>query len=292
MTIDQDVGVMYIAEETSPEQNIVKDMKVHHDGDVFYVEFESCIHSFDVMNRNSRMYEAANIEQCLKTERIQHYLSHGGWFGEMNHPTPKYKDMPLAPERIRDIDMNNTSHKMLNPHVERNLLISKIQTDSGTAAGMNLARKMVQGFIPGFSCRAIATMNIKNSKPVVNVRQIITYDWVLFQSHREAEQITSVDNKFITKNPEGNKVVTTNHYVSEAADIAIPMKDLIGRISATDPNAQVLMESFDLDEDSVMGFTRSRKQMIIRDQDTNTIYCNINQSSKRLVDDFFRSFGK
>ena len=55
MTLDQDVGVMYLAEETSPEQNTVKDLKVHHDGDVFYVEFESCIHSFDVMNRNSRI---------------------------------------------------------------------------------------------------------------------------------------------------------------------------------------------------------------------------------------------
>lgn len=292
MTFDKDVGVMYLAEETSPEQNTVKDLKVHNDGDVFYVDFESCIHSFGVMNRNSRMYEAANIEECLKTERIQHYLSHGGWFGEMNHPTPKYKDQPLAPERIRDIDMENTSHKMLNPHIERNLLVSRIQSDAGTAAGMNLAKKMVQGFVPGFSCRAIATMTIKNSKPVVNVRQIITYDWVLFQSHREAEQIRSVDNKFITKSPDGNKVITNNHFINESSDIAIPMKDLIGRISNSDPNAQVMLEGFDLDIDSVMGFTPNRKNMIIRDQDSNTIYCGINQKSKRMVDDFFRSFGK
>ena len=292
MTLDKDVGVMYLAEETSPEQNTVKDHKVHNDGDVFYVDFESCIHSFGVMNRNSRMYEAANIEECLKTERIQHYLSHGGWFGEMNHPTPKYKDQPLAPERIRDIDMENTSPKMLNPHMERNLLVSRIQSDAGTAARMNLAKKMVQGFVPGFSCRAIATMTIKNSKPVVNVRQIITYDWVLFQSHREAEQIRSVENKFITKSPDGNKVLTNNHFVNESSDIAIPMKDLIGRISNSDPNAQVILEGFDLDIDSVMGFTPNRKNMIIRDQDSNTIYCGINQKSKRIVDDFFRSFGK
>ena len=94
----------------------------------------------------------------------------------MNHPTPKYKDRPLSPERIQDIDMTNTSHRMLNPHIEKNLLVSRIQSDAGTAAGMNLAKKMVQGFIPGFSCRAIASMMLENGKPVVNVRKIITYD--------------------------------------------------------------------------------------------------------------------
>ena len=41
-----------------------------------------------------------------------------------------------------------------------------------------------------------------------------------------------------------------------------------------------------------MGFSKNRKNMIIRDQDSNTIYCGINHKSKKLVDDFFRSYGK
>lgn len=279
---DRDMGFVYIAEQTSPDTNIVRNMDVVDRDGILYVDFESCLHSFDVMNRNTRMYEASNINECLQTERIQHYLSHGGWFGEQNHPTPKYKNQPLSPERIQDIDMDNTSHKMLNPHIEKNLLISRIQSDAGTAAGMNLARKMIQGFIPGFSCRAIAVMTLKNGKPVVNVRKIITYDWVLYQSHREAEQINKEDTKFIHKNPTIVSETTTE-------DIMIPLGEILEYVGKTDVNTQVIMESFDLSMDNLTGFSKDNKHIIIRDND-NMIYCGINPATRKKVNEYLASF--
>lgn len=279
---DRDMGFVYIAEQTSPNDNIVRNVDVVDRDGILYVDFESCLHSFDVMNRNTRMYEASNINECLQTERIQHYLSHGGWFGEQNHPTPSLKNQPLSPERIQDIDMNNTSHKMLNPHIEKNLLISRIQSDAGTAAGMNLARKMIQGFIPGFSCRAIAIMTLKNGKPVVNVRKIITYDWVLYQSHREAEQINKEDTKFVHKNPTVVSETTTE-------DIMIPLGEILEYVGKTDVNTQIIMESFDLSMDNLTGFSKDNKHIIIRDND-NMIYCGINPSTRKKVNEYLASF--
>ena len=46
-------------------QDAVQKLDVVNKNGVFYVDFESCLHSFDVINRNSRMYEASNIEECL-----------------------------------------------------------------------------------------------------------------------------------------------------------------------------------------------------------------------------------
>lgn len=282
---DKDMGFVYIAEQTSPDQNIVRNMDVVDRDGILYVDFESCLHSFDVMNRNTRMYEGSNINECLQTERIQHYLSHGGWFGEQNHPTPVYKNQPLSPERIQDIDMKNTSHKMLNPHIEKNLLVSRIQSDAGTEAGMNLARKMIQGFIPGFSCRAIAVMTLKGGKPVVNVRKIITYDWVLYQSHREAEQLHPETTKFVHK--------SATNLVNEASlvdgDVMIPLTEILECVGKTDVNTQVVMESFDLDQDSLVGFSKGNKHVIIRDNN-NMIYCNIDPSTRKRVNDYLRSF--
>lgn len=282
MKLDTSAGFMFIEEQTSPDVNVVKNFDVVDKNGVFFVDFETCLHSFDVINRNSRMYKANNIEKCLDTERIKSYLSHGGWYGEMNHPTPEYKDRPLSPERISDIKMDNTSHRMLNPHVEKNLLVSRVQSDAGTAAGMNLARKMVQGFIPGFSCRAIASLILEAGKPVVDVRKIITYDWVLYQSHREAEQIMTTPTKFI------NKAVNA---VTEAVsnDICIPLKEILENVGRTDVNAQVIMEAFDLSNDNLIGFSNDKKQMIIKDNN-NMIYCNINQESRKKVNDYFSSF--
>lgn len=281
MKIDSNAGFVYISEQTTPEDNVVKNMDVVNKDGVCYVDFETCLHSFDVMNRNSRMYEAANVEKCLQTERIQHYLSHGGWFGEENHPTPEYKDRPLSPERIQDIKMSNTSHKMINPHVENNLLVSRIQSDAGTAAGMNLYKKMIQGLIPGFSCRAIASLILKSGKPVVDVRKIITYDWVLYQSHREAEQLTQTPNKFISK--------AVDTVQENTKDILIPLKEILESVGRTDVNTQIIMEAFDLSNDDLVGFSNDKKQMIIRDNN-NMIYCNINQESRKKVNDFFLSF--
>ena len=289
MKLNNDImGMVFIEEVTTPEQNMLKHFDVVDKNGILYVDFESCLHSFDVLNRNSRMYEASNIEECLKTERIQSYLAHGGWFGEMNHPLPKYKDKPLSPERIQDIDMDNTSHKMLNPHVEGNLLISRIQTDAGTDAGMNLARKMIQGFIPAFSCRAIATLVMKGGKPVVVVRKIITYDWVLFQSHREAEQ-TSKPAKFVSK--VANTVNEVTEKVTDAVNnnIVIPLKEILENVGRTDVNAQIIMASFELDTNDLVGFTKDNKHMIMRDNN-NMIYCDIDAKSRSKVNDFFRSF--
>ena len=288
MKLDENMGIVFIEEATSPEDNLVKNFDVIDKNGIFYVDFESCLHSFDVMNRNSRMYKASNIEECLKTERIQSYLAHGGWFGEQNHPTPEYKDRPLSPERIQDIDMNNTSHKMLNPHIERNLLVSRIQSDAGTAAGMNLARKMVQGFIPGFSCRAIASLMLQNGKPTVNVKKIITYDWVLFQSHREAEQIKDVPTKFVNKLANTTKEVTEAVY-NTAKDVLIPLKEILESVGRTDVNAQVIMESFDLTNDDIIGLSKDTKNIIMKDNN-NYIYCNIDQKSRNKVNEYLRSF--
>ena len=79
MKLNNDImGMVFIEEVTTPEQNMLKHFDVVDKNGILYVDFESCLHSFDVLNRKSRMYEASNIEECLKTERIQSYLAHGG----------------------------------------------------------------------------------------------------------------------------------------------------------------------------------------------------------------------
>ena len=285
----QNMGTVFISERSNMDNREITSLDVHDKHGIFYVSFDANLHSFGVMNRNNRMYLADNVWECItKSEKIQRWLADNAWFGEMNHPLPKYKDRPLSPERIQDIDMDNTSHKMLNPHVEGNLLISRIQTDAGTDAGMNLARKMIQGFIPAFSCRAIATLVMKGGKPVVVVRKIITYDWVLFQSHREAEQ-TSKPAKFVSK--VANTVNEVTEKVTDAVNnnIVIPLKEILENVGRTDVNAQIIMESFELDTNDLVGFTKDNKHMIMRDNN-NMIYCDIDAKSRSKVNDFFRSF--
>ena len=49
------------------------------------------------------------------------------------------------------------------------------------------------------------------------------------------------------------------------------------------------MESFELDTNDLVGFTKDNKHMIMRDNN-NMIYCDIDAKSRSKVNDFFRSF--
>ena len=76
MKMDNTLGLMYLAEETSPSENVVKNLEIHDKNGVFYASFFSALHTFDLLNRNSRLYKAYNIDEHLKSERIQHFLKH------------------------------------------------------------------------------------------------------------------------------------------------------------------------------------------------------------------------
>ena len=183
-------GFMYIAEQTTPDDNQIKNLEVTDKNGVFFVSFDTALHSFEVINRNNRQYLASNIQENLQSERILSMLADNAWYGEMDHPLQEFKDKPLSPERINSIELSRRSHKIMNPHFDSNLLLAHIQTASGTEAGRGFASEIIQGLKPAFSCRAIAGLKLVNGKPTVIVRKVITYDWVLYPSHKEAHAIS------------------------------------------------------------------------------------------------------
>ena len=71
MKLPEDMGLVFLEETTTPDDMSPKILNVYDKNGIFYVEFESPVHSFDIMNRNSRMYRAKNIMECIQSERIQ-----------------------------------------------------------------------------------------------------------------------------------------------------------------------------------------------------------------------------
>lgn len=285
---NENLGMVYIAEQVS--ENTIKNVDVITNKGVNFVRFDSGLHSFECMNRNQRQYIGDNIWDAIKnSERIQSYLMNQGWFGEMDHPTQETSDAPLTPERIQAIWMPNRSHKIINPRVEANMLNATIETSSGTEAGRGMCNEIIQGLIPTFSCRAIANLITKNGKPTVIVKKLITYDWVLFPSHKEAVATTSPI--IISK---GMKTVmesvqdTTKAAGQYSKDIMINLKDILSNIGCKDINTQLIMESFDLSKESITDFTPNATHAIIKDRD-NVIYCKVDPKTTREVKDFLAS---
>ena len=68
----------------------------------------------------------------------------------------------------------------------------------------------------------------------------------------------------------------------------MPLKDILESVGRTDVNTQIIMESFNLSTDDMVGFSKDNKHVILRDNN-NMIYCNIDQNARKKVNDFMRS---
>lgn len=274
---------MYVAEQTCDDVCKVGDIRIYDKGHVFFVDFDTVLQSFGVENRNHRYYLADNVWKAIQTPKIQSLLRGGEWFGEMNHPTPENKNAPLSPERIQQVWMPNRSHKIMRPEIKGNLLYAHIQTSSGTEAGRGFAQDIIQGMVPRFSCRSIASMKNIGGRPTVLIKFLVTYDWVLFPSHQEAEIVGHIKPVL-----ESGAVSVTEESTSPE-DCIIPLKEILNLVGTKDVNVQVLMESFNLGMEDLVGIDKTHTHAIICDKD-NTIYANISPETKKRVDDFFLSF--
>lgn len=283
--LSEDMGLMYMAEECTGDAACIKNIDVYDKNNLFYVTFDTNLQSFDVINRNQRMYKAKNIMDCIQQEKIQCQLRDGCWFGEFDHPTPEYKDQQLSPERIQNVPPAKRTFKIMNPKLSGNLLQGRIQS-AQTEIGIGFAKEILAGWTPSFSCRAIATLKLVDNKPTVDVRRLITYDSVWYPSHKEAHAISTVKpvSKIIKTYTE-----SVNDIKEKINDVMIPLKEILESVGKTDVNTQMILESFDLNESALQGFDNSRKRVIIKDKD-NTIYANISPETKHRVDDFFNSF--
>ena len=283
----EDMGFMYIAEQTSPEDYKITNMDVVNKNGVFFVKFDTCLQSFEVINRNNRQYLMSNIRDCFQTERLQALLADNALYGEMDHPLQEFKNQPLTPERINTIEMSRRSHKIMNPDFKNNMLYAHIETASGTEAGRGFASEIIQGLNPAFSCRALAGLQLINNKPTVIVRKVITYDWVLYPSHKEAHKVDEAQG--VVK-----KIKTVTESVADnvkkySKDILLPLKEILENVGHKDVNMNLIMESFELSEDEFVGFDVSKHYGIFNDG-TNQIYCRMNPDSVKEVKDFYSSF--
>ena len=273
----------YIQEQTSYMEDYKEDFgyEVHDRGSRFFVTFNAVLQSFGVRNRNQREYDAANIMDKIEhDEYINDQLRKNSWMGEIDHPAPEFQGQELTMQRIANPNMKLTSHYIRRPHLEANLLKAPIQTDSSTEAGMNMAIKIVDGkIIPCFSARVLGALQNRNGRPVVFVRKLITYDWVLYPSHPEAEAMI--------KQP----MMESVNEMENITNIKIVFFPELAKMAANNSKeTEWLCESFGLSIDDVIGVTNTGNSVVVTEG--NNVYIQpindrkIRNKTKSMVSDW------
>ncbi len=166
-------------------------------GGLKYLRFPSVLQEFDVFNRNRRNYGGKAMNEGLRAENVQELLANGDFFGEAGHPITK--DMT----RIMTVDLKNVSHRIKSLDIKPDHVSGIIETiPDGTGVGNKMYTMMMTGTMPSFSLRAIAPL-IKRPDGTTLIRQaprIVTYDWVVFPSHKCARYKAIDGMQHVTKN--------------------------------------------------------------------------------------------
>ena len=279
-------SLCYVAEQTSfkEDYNEKFGFELHDRGNRFYIVFEGILQSFGVLNRNGRMYDADNIMNCIQNDPyIIAMLAQNSWMGELEHPTAIYENQNLSLARLAAVFPANTSHFIRKPRLEGNLLKATIQTDSSNQNGMNMAIKIVDGkVIPGFSARVLGELKTKNGKPFVEVKKLITYDYVLFPSHKEA--LGNVNKPF------AESVKTVEKAMNGSI---IFFEELAKDAAKNSEDAQILCESFGLSNDDIIGLTSTGNSVVLK-ENKNIYVCPITNEMARAktkanLNDWLRS---
>ena len=248
----------YIQEQTSfPEDYKSKFGFEYHkteDGSRFFLTFPTILQSFGILNRNGREYDMDNIWNLICTDDyIQSMLKQNSWMGEIDHPNPTMKDEEMTLQRIANPDTTRTSHYIRSPRRNGNLLEANIQTDCSNENGMNMAYKIMDGkIIPCFSARVLGALTRKNGRPIVNVRKLVTYDWVLFPSHREA--MAKINQPLM------ESVNAVSQYIGAKI---IYLKELAQMAANNSKETEWLCESFGLGIDDVVGLTSTGNSVVV-----------------------------
>ena len=172
----------YVVMEATLEPMKPKILNDVNEPNLFYATFETCLQSFDILNRNKRNYWLRPMQEALKADHLLELMRKGTWCGENGHPDSN--DI----KRILSIDMTKICHRIMDVEFRGNLLYGKIQTLNDDMWGKQFTMHILQGLMPSFSLRALAaiTKQADGTGVIKTKPHIVTYDRVILPSHREA----------------------------------------------------------------------------------------------------------
>lgn len=229
--LDSKIG--YIICESAPTEAKESVIVEKRNGKVI---IETTLQDADTKNRNGRFYASEDLFPACKADRLQELMKNRSLLGEASHP------MSNELARQQTIDLGRVSHEIMELRTEGKY-VKGIVKGTPTKFGEEFNNFILDGMIPAFSLRALGSVNnTKRGAEVKNI-SIITWDWVIYPSHKcaymdkivsESGMIGGVSSSITesaayTKNDKGIMVPITNSSVmsyikSESANIDTVLK--------------------------------------------------------------------
>ena len=252
---------------------------------------EGTLQDLGVQNRNSRIYEAKELAPELTCARTKELLRTGNMKGENGHPMSK--DLT----RQQTIDPNNTVVKFLKFWIEGNLIKAQYK-GCNNRLGEEFNADLLDGELPSFSLRALGGLDIRNGKAYVKNVKLITYDRVIYPSHKVAYTERIIGESAMVSNQkefvnEQAKVSNTKLYVDENYNgmiTPITNESVLKALKYESATVRALLQNFDVRYNNMEIIpTVSGSKVQMYDESGNIIVVNLERHVHNEIMDYCAS---
>lgn len=231
---------------------------------------EGTLQDVGVLNRNNRIYEAKDLFPELTCARTKELLSTGNMKGENGHPMSK--------ELVRQqtIDPNNTVVKYLKFWTEGNKIKAQFK-GCNNQLGEDFNNDLLDDELPSFSLRALGGVDVRNGKAYVKNVKLITWDRVIYPSHKAAytDRIVS-ESAVVQAEKSDTKFIVDENY--KGMLIPITNQSIIKALALESANISTMLKNFYIKFENVQLVpTPSGTKVQMVDEAGNTIVIGLEQ---------------
>lgn len=235
------IGNIILEGATTVEDTVITD-----GGSNKRVIAEGTLQDMDKENRNRRIYAKADLVPEINGDRMTELIKAKQFCGEYGHP--------LSEDLVRQqtIDPKLVCVRFLKVWVEGNLVKAQFK-GTNNDYGEYFDRDLREGCLPAFSLRALGTIENVNGKAYVKGIKIITWDSVIYPSHRVA-----YTDRVVSESALDGTILSENTVVVPENDPGTIIKitegatmDCINRLQRESANVTKIVETFDGIYDSI-----------------------------------------
>lgn len=210
------------------------------DGNGKRVVAEGTLQDMDVENRNRRIYAKSDLIPEINGPRMKELIEAKQFCGEYGHP--------LSDDLVRQqtIDPKLVCVRFNKVWVEDNLVKARFQ-GTNNDYGEYFDRDLRDGCKPAFSLRALGAIENVNGKAYVKGIKIITWDSVIYPSHKVAYTSNIVTESSMDGKPlyENQIVVPDNDPGTIITLRESDARTVISRLQRESANMDMILNAFD-----------------------------------------------
>lgn len=229
------IGSIILEGATTVEDTILSDKGVN--GKLIG---EGTLQDMDVENRNRRIYAKADLVPEINGPRLKELINAKSLLSEWGHP--------LSEDLVRQqtIDPKLACCRFNKVWVEGNLVKGQFEA-TNTEFGKAFNQDLKEGVRPAFSLRALGSIENIDGKAYVKGIKIITWDTVIYPSHKAAYMDKIVSESTIDGTPiHTNQVVVPKNDPGKIITLSSSdAKTVISRLQRESANLDKIVSTFD-----------------------------------------------